>query len=593
MSLRQNPLRYRPPGATAGELAAWSEVGNHAKPAYLKGKAAYLERWEGAEKPRPIVAAELILDTWSNPDSPRPMGLMWCDGSGVWYDDYDGSDDWTEMAPRSFLGLSQRSPLIFLWQGATLGFHVFLRHLAPVFVRQGFTIYPAASGTEIRAVKLKLGKREWWLCDVGAATGCERMDFDGFSTAFGWGRDSGARNALRLYRALEGYQAIALDLFGLGLKPTVALLALGAARRFLEPDTRWYRPPSLLEAVCRAGGAYRGGYSYGLPYKGTAWNLDLSHAYQWALSFPLPSRSAFGKCEQHGVERDGVYLTRVRGRGHLPAYLAPWSPDDPHFRKRNIWAADCLAFLPSVEYAGLRALGYKVEPGWGFVFTNHVDLSPFTARLSAIEQAYPYGSAQERIARALSVTLYGKLAGSPERTDVCYALEPPDSSWWPFLSTHLEVLENVWTRQTTRASASQHPDAAAVITARVRASLYQAAGEWISRGGSVVYADTDGFSVSTEPAGPIVASFQQYGPWRVKSSTQDGIVLGPRRATLGESVVLPGLSGCSPEVVSLAYSGRSTVVERQVLRAPWASAQPFVRQKYTVRPMVDPQEPAG
>jgi hypothetical protein len=505
-------------------------------------------------------------------------------GQGEAYYTLGGPQTASNEPPCWLSAINADGGIAVCWHGQRLYFHVFLRQLGEALASQGFTIFPYASQTSIKAISLKLGKREWLLCDAECVTGTEGMDLGTFAGTMGADWTGSLPDVSRLYHSMLAFQRLTIEHFGVGLKVTAGSAAIAAMSRFLPDGAKWWPPNPLLSAFCRIGGAYRGGYSYGTRYHGLAWKVDINKAYTAALGYGLPLRGVLGTCLHDGKEADGVYLCRVEGRGEYPAYISTWRGFDSGFHKQTAHTFRTLAYLPQAEFAGLRVMGYAVTPLYGFRFTSHLDLSPFTARLAWLQSTYARGTAQHAIGKAFGNSVVGKLAQGRERTDVCYASYPPDTSWHPFITTTQDIVPYLWARTTDKPASYHHIDAATVITARVRNQVYNLMGAWQARGGSVYHVDTDGAIISADPNGIIDLDDKRIGAWRNEGFDSQCTVIRAKCYVWQGKAVTAGVSGIPPETIELALGPKIVTVGRAVLHVPWLGLPQTEDSTYSIGP---------
>jgi hypothetical protein len=441
-----------------------------------------------------------------------------------------------------------------------------------------------ASAGGVLGIEFRLDKEAWLLADVGTMTGSERATLASFTGCPETGGRPSERAVLDLWRTLDRLQGFTLDRFGVGARMTVGSMAVKVLSANLPAEPVWFRPNPLLVAMCRQGGAYRGGLVYAQKYTGPAWRVDVNKLYTWALGQGLPTRSALGRCQQGGVERDGIYLTRVEGVSDMPVPLGAWPNEPARFRKQSRRGWTCLACLPYAEVAGLRALGYNVVPLFGWVFTEHVDTASFVAKLAQAQSSTERGTPEHALAKRLANAVYGKLGESPERTDVIYAAEAPDPSWWPFVTTSLKILPGLWVRRTVRHRPYHHVDAAAVITARGRARMYAAIAGWQCRGGGIVHVDTDGMLLTSDPDGVIPLSETEPGAFRCDAWGLPCTVVGPKWYSLGSVTVTAGASGVTAPQLAIVAAGGQIAIDRHVLASFTDSERVLRAQTWIIGP---------
>lgn len=519
---------------------------------------------------RRFVSAELVCDPDSPTFRPRPVALVCSDGTDETVVELGAGLDGVVALERSALARAHRGRFLIFWGGGRFAFHVLLREYGHLLASRGWSLRPIGTGTEIKAVLLRRGKAAFYWTDAQAMTGCYELAERDFVLGM-VGQDAGwLRGTRALWQAMFEYQRLLLREFGTGLTLTAGMAAVRAASRFL-PESAWlWRPPPGLVALCRAGGGYRGGYVYARPYRGPGIKLDINRLYTWAISQALPLRTALGPCVADGVERAGVYLCTVRGPGSLPAYLGVWRGWGAGF-KRALWSGDaCLAVLPEAEFAGLRALGYGVQPGWGYVFTATFSLADFAGKCARLAAEYGRESPVGQVAKKLPNALYGKLGEGPDRAEVIYQTEPPGDDYWPFITDEGEEVAGLWVRTRRAFRGHQHVDVAATITAEGRSTLYRGLAEIIRTGGHVLAVDTDGALVRHPNPEALDLSASEIGKWRLVSSDPDMVVAGPKLYAVGSTSKAVGVRGISREQVEIAHQHGSVYVAGKRMAAPWS-----------------------
>jgi hypothetical protein len=467
------------------------------------------------EKAKPLYTAEVSCLRDPVSGSARAHSLYISDGRAVRVVRLEGRARAIARALQAVLAPLESNALVVFALGARRDFHLLLLGCGRALAEQGWRIHPLASHSDIRGLVLTFGERSWWFCDAEAMTGAPvdgaiRPPLD----------DSGPEDArelrlLRLYQSLDRLQVLARESIGVALHVTVGAAGIAAARQVLPTGFIWWKPPALLREACLRGGAYRGGWQFAEPHSGEAWKVDITRSYTWALSLPLPCRSAFGSGYQGDKEAPGIFLCRVKGNSELPLPLSLWDSDVGEFRKQNVRVANSLAFLPQTEYSSVRMLGYDVQPLAGWRFAQHLSLSPLTDRLAGIVRGYPREDLFSQFAKALANSLAGKLGQGPLQDEVCYSADRPDAGWWPFITPDGEVIPYLWARPARVHRAYQHADAAAIVTARVRARTMAFAHEWNRSKGRVVYADTDGLLLTADSRPDLPVSNGGLGDWRL------------------------------------------------------------------------------
>lgn len=555
-------------GLVEGELFAWerSFVGIQAHP--QSPNAYCLSQPMGRDTPRSIAAMELLIDDWTNPQDPAPMGIsVAIGGEDLWI---DGSCD-SELACRFMAlltGIGGKVSLLVVWNGMGVVFHTFLRHLARPMAEMGARIQPLVTGTDIRAINVSVAGKQLTLCDIGVALGASRLDHEAILQSLGVCYLTGQTTARRLLRAADAAQDLMMRLVGVALHPTIAASSLKAAKHYLPADRRWFRPNLGLEATCRAGGAYRGGYSYSESYQGEAWRIDVNKMYTTLLRSPLPAGSTLSHAGEYGREQLGIFLCRVEGEGHFPSYIAPFSLRDARFHKETTSRPAAWAWLPTPEITALRGVGYHILAGLGFKFTRWVSLKGYADHLLAIQSRAERGSIESIVAKSLGNSLTGKLGQSPERLEVCYALSAPSGGWVPYVTADREVIPHLYWQQHLTWSGAQHVDAAAWLTAMGRAKVYGQLARIHSLGWRAVHVDTDGIILDCNPQGVLCLSAQTPGGWRYDGYDPDCVVAKSKWYSFKGEIHTAGLSSVTREQLEAVHYGRRVVIGRKVLANP-------------------------
>lgn len=530
-------------GVTRG---AWEAAFAHAHSGRIHSASLGLRPASKQEKARRLVVCDFTYELSPAGDNPVPTGLLVADRERTEYHPFTSPADYGEEFPAFLAAHGGGQTLWCFWRGATLAFHTLLRHLAPALALAGWTVRPYYGGSGIKAVEVERARERFFLASVGEMVGVPDDNSADFLAAFDAGGVGGRDTWGRVLDCLYRVQSLTLAAFGVGLRGTVGALGVAAARHYLDASPEWWRPSSLLDSVCRVGGGYRGGYKFAEPYRGPAWRLDANRLYSWALTLPLPSRASVGPCVKDGTERAGVYMCEVAGVSAYPVYLPIYTGEKPAFRRVHATRGSFLCFLPSDEFAGLRAMGWTVRPGMGFVTEEWVSLRPLIDRITVVLANSPRSSPQYTLAKQLANSLAGKLAEDPWRTQLAFAMEPPSPDWLPYVSEHDDILPHVWMRRVLEAKPTNHIDAAAAVTARGRSRVYSLIGEWVGRGGRVVYVDTDGLLVTSDPCGVIPLDPSTPGAFRADGFDADSRVLAKGVYSFDGRDYHAGLPGAFP-----------------------------------------------
>lgn len=542
-----------------GHAAAWESLISAAE-RYPADK--FIPPWKAprrAEKAAQLAFVRLWCIEREPPLAPLPVRLRVDFGDSavdiLVKDDEDAADRFAAIvcAP-------DRNGTLYVWADfARRGAHILLRHWAARMVGMGYEIAPYASGASVKTLRVTHGRNRWTFSDAAVSCG-------------------GQANTLTEAQEL---QAFALEHFKVGLHPTVGGTAIRAAARFLPPDDWMWRPSPLLVALCRTGGAFRGGYSYAEPYRGPLYQIDRNRSYTAGLRTPLALRSAFGQYNPAINGGHGIWLCTIRGNPKLPPYLAQWIPQHAAWVKGNWTGGTCIAAIPSAEFVGLRALGLSVEPGYGFGSTWLVSLSPYVDHLASLTLATERGTLVDGFLKMMGNCVWGKLAQRPQIEQLCYNGSRPDESWLVFAGSDGYVCEGVYVRQSVRHGATQHVDSAAQIAGEARAALYVAASRALARGTRIIRADTDALGAVAPFPAEEAPGGRGIGDWRPTDYDSDGIVVSRRGYAVGERAQLVGSQRTDRAAVELMWHGGVWTVAGTAMRPPWvggAQLRPLVRQ---------------
>lgn len=510
--------------------------------------AAPWKRQKGSGESRKLAVARILY----NGDTPLALEIY-----GPQYRNChilsvgSGTDSLTDI----LLNPSLRGSIIAFPQGADREFHTLLRYYAQGMVKDGVTLSPIASGCEVRAIHFKRGKASWWAVDFNGCTGFNEPQYTE------WGSD-----IQRGYDLFAAYQRFIERELGGSLSITVGGTAIRTAARYLpEGDWLWRANPFTV-ALCREGMAYRGGYLYAQRYKGAAYKYDQNRAYLSALSTGLPLRRAIGRClDENNNEREGVFLCTVRGPGLHPVYLSPWDKHSKQFQPARNWnGPSCVCVLPSSEFAGLRRLGYTVEPSYGVIHWEQTNINGYVERLTNIMLKYPRGTWQNDAAKPLGNAVYGKFGEGLVRNNLRFAESEP-KDFLPFVTPEGECISYLWTKQEYVSRPHQQIDAAAMITGVVRSRTYSAMAHALEMGYGVVMADTD--SITTKkPMQGWTLDDRRVGGWRLEAKDTEAVIAGEKRYKVGNIVRDVGSGTRNPKDIELVYDGTYTVGKKRAVR---------------------------
>lgn len=524
---------------------------------------------QGPGRPHKWGALEVISVELPGETYPCPIRVDVCGPSGDVSVGHDGTPLTAERLAAVLFSRRARGTAYVLGHGGRRDLHILFRRYYRAWLSLGYEVSPVVQGGDVKMITVRRDRHAWYLVDWHGLTG---LDPDGLTrqvVAFGGSGVSHEPRAVGLLRAIEGYATLVRQAFGVEPRLTLGQTAVAAAARHVHPDRWLWRPSSLALALCREGGGFRGGYCYYPAYRGPGHKIDIRRAYSWALSQPLPCGSVRGACVADGVEQDGVYVCRVRGPGLLPAYLAVWNAGEGGFTRR-LWAGDsCYCVLPRCEFAGLRALGYVVEPGWGAVHLRQFTLAGYARRAEAVAATHGAESVQGTAAKLLTVAVYGKFAEHPERDGLVFARAAPSRHHLPYTDSAGEEVDGAWCQSSSAYRGHQHVDVAAEVTALVRSRMYEAMARLTACGISVLAGDTDGLLISHPPDGALETRTGRVGEWRYCGYDPQVTISGPRFLSWKGRAMIAGTSRQDPSVVALAYDKGVVSVEGVVMAPPW------------------------
>jgi hypothetical protein len=456
-----------------------------------------------------------------------------------------------------------------LGHGGRRDLHILFRRFYQAWLSLGYEVAPVVQGGDVKLVSVRRHKHSWYLVDWHGLTGLDPACLLEQTRALAGVDTLRLPRSVGLALAVDGYAALVRAAFGVEARLTLGQTAVAAAARHVPSDGWLWRPNALALALCREGAGFRGGYCYYPAYRGPGHKVDIRRAYAWAISQPLPGGGFRGECVADGVERSGVYVCRVRGPGELPVYVGVWGHDGPGFARR-LWSGDsCLCVLSTAEIGGMRALGYRVEPGWGYVHWRTFTLAGYAQAADAVTREHGADSVQGQAAKLLVNAVYGKLAERPERDGLVFSAKAPSKAHLPYVDSAGEEIDGAWCEATAAYRAHQHVDVAAHITALVRGRLYEAMGRLSACGITVLAADTDGLLLSHNPHGALELEPTKPGGWRYCGYDADLVISGPRFAVWRGRAITAGTTRQSPDVVALAYERGVVSVEGKVMAPPW------------------------
>ena len=501
---------------------------------------------------------------------PVPRVLHISDGASdvsvVVGDGSNGADAFANLV----LAKANRSAFVIFANGGRVELRLIAQRWGQRLMELGFTIDVLMGGSKLKALIVKKDRHRWYLADWSSVTGLDSRYISSLSARTEQDSPHHSPTASTVCAAAVAVQQLLLTWFGTGLSLTISATGLRAAARQLSDTVVKFKPAPMLVAMCREGGAFRGGLVYGARYRGPSWLIDINRAYTAALSFELPWRAALGKCDIGGGERRGVFMCRITGRAGLaPVYLSRWTGSDTETSWwRDPESQGCLALLPTVEIDGIRAIGYTVEPSWGMVYARTFSLRSFVERILACCHYFGFGSVQAKITKLLGNSIYGKFAADPTRRDLRLSLTRPGRDWLVFVDDTGYPVDDLWERDKTTYQWSQHIEVAADITARVRGQIYEAQAKIESMGGQVAAVSTDAIVSTIDPGELLATDPELFGRFRVSDADSDGIVAGPNAYAIGEKIIVPDYPDPPRDAVVSLFSTYTVDAETERSGAP-------------------------
>lgn len=465
----------------------------------------------------------------------------------------------------ALFGTHTRQTSIVVPDGSRWVFDAIIRDFVTPWVHAGYAVQPMVSGFTVKGLMVRKGRYRWTLSDFDAMTAtppdvalAEACDLRLAPTT----PDDDLRKlqawVLRLQTVVHGE-------LGVCLRPTVGGTSVRAAAFDLPADIAITRVQPLLVAMCRMARGFRGGYIYGERYRGPAYKADVRRMYAWALSQPLGWRWALGPCVQDGTERPGIYLCTVTGTPSHPVQLPTWRGESEGFTTA-LWSGEtAIAVLPSSEFAGLRAMGLAVEPGYGFVATSTLTFGAYIDRLQSLMARHGSDGAVGRWCKMAANTLYGRLAVNPAREGVVFSEDRPDGATFPLVTLDGERVENMWHVDQWHHAPSQQVSMAAMVTGYARSKLYTEMARVIASGRSVVHAHTDGLVVTGDAPLDMVTETDTIGAWRMVGFDADTIVARAGGYAVGAESKWSGAPSDGRRTIEVAWSrGEWLVAGRRV-----------------------------
>lgn len=550
--------------------AIWRYLSDH-QAAYVQGSnVAALKRGTRSQPDQVLAGAACTTIDLDGEPAPRLLAVaVSIAGSLGQVTDLD-NDDGPERLAAALFTKRRRGTVYCFPEGGRRELHLIFRRCYRDWVARGYTLSPTASGTYLKAITVRRDKQVWQLADLRSLVGLEDMSIEQVISTLAGPHFAAAEPAVATGIAAGVYASLVKEHFGVAARLTAGATAIAAMARHIPDDCWLWKPSSLAVTLARVGGGFRGGYCYYPAYRGPGYKIDIRRAYSWALTKELPCGTSLGRCNAGTGERAGLYVCRVRGPGYSQVLLAPFAGGEHGFGRRLWNGDDCYCILPQSEFAGLRALGYVVEPGWGAVYRATFTLSAFVQQVERLAADYGPDSAQGQVGKALANRVYGKFAERANRTDVVFTASDPAGGAQPFLDAAGEEVPDAWCIERLAHRSHQHIDIAAEITALVRGRLYAAMADLDASGIGVLAVDTDGMVITAHPAGVLQLDAGTVGGWRYCGYDPEITIAGPRFASIAGRIISAGTSAQSAAVVSLAFDRGTVSVEGKVMAPPWS-----------------------
>jgi len=413
-------------------------------------------------------------------------------------------------------------------------------------------VQPVVSRSILIVLRVTKGRNAWTFADWTVATSSPAPSFGADHPITDDGVHAIHGELARCLHLVTELASWVREVFGVELRPTVGGTALAAAGRFLPPAEKLFRPHPLLLAMCREGGAYRGGYVYGQRYRGPGYKADVRRLYTAMIADDLPACWSFGLGYDATSELPGIFLCTVSGEPRMPLYLAVWEGPGTGFRKQHWYGGTGIAIIPSTEYSGLRAMGVHVQPGCGYVASRPFTLSGFVDHLQQLIRDAGPASAEGEYAKLMGNSVSGKWGVSPHLDSLVWSSERPGEDAEPAFTLDGEQLDGLWHVKSTRYLGSQQVGLAAWVTARARSVLYAELARAMDAGRTVVHAHTDGY-IATGPAPDwLPGDTDTIGAWRLVDTDSDVMTVRGGMYVIGQDIKTSGASGGTRRMVEVA-----------------------------------------
>lgn len=566
-----------------GHRAVWEYLLDRRKPYPTGLNVDPWKRPQKADQWHQYAVLRMTAEEGDRWEEPQPVQLDYHSGHGSWSVDLTRHDVANDLASRLFCHRHRGYHLVFL-HGARFAFQLILRFYAHSWAALGYDIEILGTGTEVRALIVTKGRHCWRLTDASGMTGISDASIETRLQAEGYHYDGPQTLLPALFRWIEHLQSVCLTYLDTALGTTAASTGLRAAGRHLPADLWLWRPSPLLVSLARQGGGLRGAYKRGGPHRGTLHKLDVRRLYTSVLSGELPGRMAFGDGGGASEHRPGIYLSTVKGPGTYPIYLDVWHEETRTFTRGAWQGRECIATVPTWEYPGLAALGYSVEPAWGFAAQQTFRLDGYVNALQRILDDLGPDSSAGQASKLWGDGVWGKWAMPRNRTVIRYSAGIPGPEWYPFLTEDGNAVRGMWCKKADDPTGTQQVALAAAVTSGSRSVLYQqvAAVQWA--GGTVTGVDTDAVFTDLDPRGVLPLDPATIGAWRLVASDADAVFLRPGAYALGTDIKHGGSPVRDRQILEALHRGETWTVAGKELRPPWEGGATFQTIERALRP---------
>lgn len=529
---------------------------------------------ENTEENKPMIGLYIRVGrkTRIGPTGIKVTSLSWTDSNGC----HDTSVTGTPLEIATSLAQNvlkwDRSGWVIVTSGLRrAALDALMETIGPCLLDMGYSLQPCITSGSVSWMKIRKGKRSWvityfeTMTGLGVDTGLELCpDQDAVQKVTHQDRLHQA-----IYLAAKTYSDWLMGIFGVAVRPTVGMASVQCARRFLDGDVWKWRPDPLLVAMERQGMGYRSGITYAKRFRGRTWRIDVNRQYTAALSARLPMRSRLGRW---GESENGVFLCRVRPTREMVYPIGIWAGTDNGFKHSASWDSEIVSVLHSEEFGALQSIGCEISPAIGFIHTRTFSFARYGECLQHILDTFGKESPQGRACKPLGNYVYGKMAQKPTRTELLFSDgKPEDREWWPYWDQQGNAWDNVWEKETTKYTSSQHIDVAGTIAAIARNQTVSMWGWLETQGIRVVRCHTDSLTLDRDPSDYLTFDDDTIGGWRMEYDDMDTIIVGPNAYFDSDGAHIAGVSNPTVEMIERLYDGAIVhiVQEENIPRSGW------------------------